>query len=94
MTLAFNHDALASISRSLADAGTNLYSAGESIPTAVDGGCGTPAILGIMAKLVDSTGQLVVGVKAVSDAVASANTNYREQDANSAEAVQNAIGAR
>lgn len=92
MTLAFNHNALENISRSLADAGTNLDGAGDSIPAAVDGGCGTPAILGIMAKLVDNTGQLAVGVKAVSDAVASANSNYREQDATSAEAVQNAMG--
>ncbi|MCV7431994.1 hypothetical protein [Mycolicibacterium bacteremicum] len=94
MTLAFNHDALANISRSLADAGISLDDAGNSMPSAVDGGCGTPAILGILAKLADNTGQLVVGVKAVSEAVAKANTAYLEQDATAAESVQNEIGAR
>lgn len=94
MTLSLNHDALDNISRSLADAGNDLDSASTSIPTSVDGGCGTPAILGILAKLVDNTGQLVVGVKAVSDAVASANTSYLQQDGTSAESVQSAMGTR
>lgn len=94
MTLAFNHDVLETISRSLDDAGSDLDDVGLTVPTTVDGGCGTPAILGIMAKLVENSGQLVVGVKAVSAAVEKANTGYLQQDAGSAEDLQNAMGTR
>ena len=94
MTLAFNHDVLDTISRSLDDAGSSLDKVGHTVPATVDGGSGTPAILGIMAKLVENSGQLVVGVKAVSEAVEKANTGYLQQDAASAEDLQNAMGAR
>ncbi|WKG05094.1 hypothetical protein [Mycolicibacterium sp. HK-90] len=84
-------DALDKISRSMASAGTNLDSASSSTPTSIDGGCGTPAILGILAKLVDDTGQLAVAVKAVGDGVASASTSYRGQDEAAADSLNHAM---
>ncbi|MGV9799101.1 hypothetical protein ACWDTP_13710 [Mycobacterium sp. NPDC003449] len=92
MTLHVDPDALDKISQSMTSAGINLDSASASAPTSVDGGYGTPAILGILAKLVDNTGQLVVAVKAVGDAVATASTSYRNQDEVGAEAVKKAMG--
>ena len=67
MTLYLNHDALEGISQSLSNAGADLDNASGSAPASVDGGSGTPAILGILGKLVDNAGQLVVAVKAVGD---------------------------
>ncbi|GAB7068627.1 hypothetical protein H7J06_29715 [Mycobacterium hodleri] len=91
MTLYINHEALNKISTSLSDAGSSLESAGGSVPTSVDGGTGTPAILGILAKLVDNTGQLVVAVNAVGAAIASANNSYLGRDEQAAEMLENAM---
>lgn len=91
MTLYINHEALNKISTSLSDAGSTLESAGGSVPTSVDGGTGTPAILGILAKLVDNTGQLVVAVNAVGAAIASANNSYLGRDEQAAEMLENAM---
>ncbi|WP_102145304.1 hypothetical protein [Mycobacterium hubeiense] len=91
MTLYINHESLAKISQSLSNAGNDLDSASGSAPTSVDGGVGTPAILGILAKLTDNTGQLVVAVKAVGGAVASANASYLGQDEAGAEALEQAM---
>lgn len=80
MTLEVDHHALDRISQTLTNAGTDLDGASVSAPTSVDGGLGTPAILGILARLVDNAGQLVVAVKAAGGAVASANARFREID--------------
>jgi hypothetical protein len=90
-TLYINHESLNRISSSLSDAGSALDSAGDSVPTSIDGGTGTPAILGILAKLVDNTGQLVVAVNAVGAAIASANSRYLGHDEQAAEAIENAM---
>ncbi|MGV0808028.1 hypothetical protein [Mycolicibacterium setense] len=91
MTLHVDPDALDKISRSMSNTGTDLDSAGASTPTSVDGGCGTPAILGILAKLTENTGQLAVAVKAVGDGVASASARYRGQDEAAADTVNKAM---
>lgn len=92
MTLSVDHESLEKISRSLAAAGADLDDASDSAPTSIDGGYGTPAILGIMAKLAHDTGQLVVAVKAVADAVALASNSYRDQDGATAEELRRAMG--
>lgn len=92
-TLYINHESLKKIATSLSDAGSALDSAGESVPTSIDGGAGAPAILGIMAKLVDNTGQLVVAVNAVGAAIASANSQYLGHDEQAAEAIENVMEA-
>ncbi|MCV7068247.1 hypothetical protein H7H51_25610 [Mycolicibacterium farcinogenes] len=84
-------EALDKISRSMASTGADLDSAAASAPTSVDGGCATPAILGILGKLMGDTGQLVLAVEAVGDAVASAGAAYRGQDEASADTVNKAL---
>lgn len=90
-TLYINHESLMKISTSLTDAGSTLDSAGGSVPTSIDGGTGTPAILGILTKLVDNTGQLVVAVNAVGAAIDSANSRYLGHDEQTAEAIENVM---
>lgn len=93
MTLYVDHDALDGISRSLSTAGAELDGAGASAPTSVDAGLGTPAVLGILAHFAENAGQLVVAVKAAGEAVATANTGYRELDETTAESQNTAVWA-
>lgn len=88
MTIFIDHDALNNISRSLSDAGENLDCANATAPASVDAGNGTPAILGIMPHLADNAGQLVVAVKAVSEAITSANQLYLGKDEELAESLE------
>ncbi|KAA0022475.1 hypothetical protein [Antrihabitans cavernicola] len=85
MTLFVDHEALDSISRTLGAAGMDVDSVGSSAPSGVDGGDGTPALLGILAHLTDAAGQLVVSLSAASSAVAEANSSYRGQDGENAD---------
>ncbi|MBB4853577.1 hypothetical protein HNP40_000943 [Mycobacteroides chelonae] len=85
MTLHVDHDSLDMISNSLSDAGKDLDSVSGSSPDSVDGGLGAPAILGILGRIVDNAGQLVVAVTAAGAAVAAANSNYRTLDEAAAE---------
>jgi hypothetical protein len=94
MTLYVDHDALERISRSMTSAGEHLDSAGDSAPTAVDGGLGTPALLGILAHLADNAGQLVIAAKATGAAVGQANTNYRELDEATADSHSQTVWTR
>ena len=80
MTLFVDHEALESISRGLRNACTDLDSASSTAPSGVDGGVCTPAILGILAHLLDAAGQFVVALAASSSAVADANAGYKGQD--------------
>ena len=91
MTLYVDHESLTRISEALSAASTDLDTASLSAPTSVDGGWGTPAILGILAHLAENAGQLVVAVRAVADGVASANARYRGQDEVGAEALTEAM---
>ncbi|STZ74602.1 Uncharacterised protein [Mycolicibacterium fortuitum] len=91
MTLYVNHESLNKISQSLSNAGADLDSASASAPASVDGGWGTPAIMGILAQLTDNTGQLVIAVKAVADGVASASASYLRHDEAGAEALNAAM---
>jgi len=91
LTLYITDESLTKIAASLTDAGTVLESASASVPTSVDGGSGAPAILGILARLVDNTGQLVVGVNAVGAAIVSANNSYLGRDEEAAEMLENAM---
>ncbi|MUM20112.1 hypothetical protein FZI91_00120 [Mycobacterium sp. CBMA271] len=85
MTLHVDQEALDRISTSLSDAGKDLDGVSGSAPASVDGGLGTPAILGILGRIVENAGQLVVAVEATGEAVAAANSNYRTLDEAAAE---------
>lgn len=91
MTLYVNHESLNKISQSLARAGADLDGASASAPRSVDGGWGTPAILGILAQLTENAGELVIAVKAVADGVASASASYLKHDEAGAEALNEAM---
>lgn len=65
---------------------------GNSVPAAPDAGDGTPAIVGIMARLVDNAGQLVIGAAAAAEAVAKGNSRYQENEAATAGNLNNAGG--
>ncbi|MEC3977960.1 hypothetical protein [Amycolatopsis sp. H20-H5] len=67
---------------------------GNSVPGTPDAGDGTPAIIGIMARLVDNAGQLVIGTAAAGDAVIEGKGAYQQNEASAANDVRNAPGAR
>ncbi|MGH3519870.1 MAG: hypothetical protein ACRDQ7_21285 [Haloechinothrix sp.] len=73
--------ALDGIARILRNASSDLDSVGDSLPGTPDAGDGTPAITGIMARIVDNAGQLVIGAAAAGDAVAEVRETYDEDDA-------------
>jgi hypothetical protein len=91
VTFYVNHESLNKISASLSSAATDLDGASASAPTFVDGGWGTPAILGILAQLTENAGQLVVAVKAVANGVATASASYLAQDGAGADALNDAM---
>lgn len=62
------------------DAAIRVDAIAPSIPTAVDGGIGTAAILGILANFVTSAGELVAGLAGMSSVLDECATRYAEQD--------------
>lgn len=80
MTLFVDSVALDGITESLDRSSTDLDAVGSFAPTAIDAGDATAALMGIMARLTENAGQLVVALAAASEAVAEANARYREQD--------------
>ncbi|MFC7449670.1 hypothetical protein [Rhodococcus daqingensis] len=80
MTLFVDSTALEGIVESFARSSADLDAVGSSVPAAIDAGDATAALMGIMARLTEDAGQLVVALAAASEAVAEANARYREQD--------------
>lgn len=85
MTLHVDTKALDGIASSLGSAGQDLDGSGTTVPSGVDAGDATAAVLGILSRLVQDAGQMVVGLAAASDAVTDANAKYRTQDAEMAD---------
>ena len=81
MTLYVDHATLDSISLNLQEASNQLDSLSGALPGSVDAGDATPAIVGILAKLAENAGQLVVALAAAAAAVGDANAEYRQRDA-------------
>jgi hypothetical protein len=90
MSLYVDNDALDGIVGMLAASSAALDGAGESAPSAIDAGDAAPALLGIMARLAENAGQLVVALAAASEAVGVANARYREQDVATADSLDTA----
>ncbi|MGA6165682.1 hypothetical protein [Amycolatopsis magusensis] len=80
------------IASTLRDASSDVDSLGASAPGTPDAGDGTPAITGILARLVDNAGQLVIGAAAAGDAVAQGNAGYDSNEAAAGADLQNATG--
>jgi hypothetical protein len=89
MTLYVDHDALQGIARALDQAGADLDATSTSAPGDVDAGEGTAAILGILARMTEDAGELVVGLSAAGSAVTQANAAYTTQDVATADASSN-----
>ena len=62
------------------DAAVRVDEVAHSIPTTVDGGIGTAAILGILSNFVTSAGELVIGLAGMSDVLDDCATRYAKQD--------------
>lgn len=69
------------IARTLRNASTQLDRAGNSVPETPDAGDATPALAAVLAQLSDNAGQLVLGLAASGDTVATASSRYAEDDA-------------
>lgn len=80
------------IASTLRHASADVDDAGNSMPDPPDAGLGTPAITGILARLVDNAGQLVVGAMAAGDEVTMAEQNYLEMDAQARKDLHRAAG--
>lgn len=89
-----DHGVLDGIASTLRNASSSLDSVGNSMPGTPDAGDATAAITGIMARIVDNAGQLVIGAAAAGDAVATANAAYQKNDAAAKEDLQRAYGPR
>ncbi|PTR36697.1 hypothetical protein C8K38_12390 [Rhodococcus sp. OK611] len=90
MSLYVDNDALDGIVSMLAASSSAIDSAGESAPSAIDAGDASAALFGIMARLAENAGQLVVALAAASEAVGEANARYREQDVATADSLDTA----
>ncbi|MGH3451391.1 MAG: hypothetical protein ACRDQW_11845 [Haloechinothrix sp.] len=69
------------VARTLRNAGTQLDEIGGSVPATPDAGDAGPAIATILAQLTDNAGQLVLGLAAAGDTVATASSQYADDDA-------------
>ncbi|MQA61724.1 MAG: hypothetical protein GEU86_09560 [Actinophytocola sp.] len=69
------------IARTLRNASTQLDRAGKSTPDTPDAGDATPALAAVLAQLSDNAGQMVLGLVAAGDSVATASSRYAEDDA-------------
>jgi hypothetical protein len=88
-----DYGVLDGIASALRNASSAVDATGNSVPGTPDAGDGTPAITGIMARLVDNAGQLVIGAAAAADAIVETNVAYQENDAAAANDVSNVPGA-
>ncbi|NKS22307.1 hypothetical protein GS467_13980 [Rhodococcus hoagii] len=90
MTLFVDNEALDGIVGKLAAAGSGIDSVGASVPTTIEAGDATAALLGILSRLTENAAQLVEALVAASEAVAEANSHYRKQDVAAADSLVSA----
>lgn len=80
-------NALDTISRTLAASSSELDGTSDKTPATVDAGAVTPSALAILSVLLESAGNLVLGMGASAGAVTEAATKYKEQDDTTADAI-------
>lgn len=78
------------IAATLQGAGGDLDEVGRSVPDPPDAGEAGSAIAGIVSQLVDNAGQLVLGLKAMGEAIAEAGVDYADHEARATEALEGA----
>lgn len=84
---------LDSIVRALRNASADVDGLGHSVPNTPDAGDGTPAVVGILAHLVENASTLVLGAAGAADDVASAAITYRESDNAARSEIYRAFGS-
>jgi hypothetical protein len=84
---------LAGITSTLHAVSEDVDALSSSIPTIGDAGPGTPALVSILAHLVENASSLVIGAGGAGDDVASARLAYEDQDAASSQDLQSAGGS-
>ncbi|MGA9870709.1 MAG: hypothetical protein WBQ44_06155 [Rhodococcus sp. (in: high G+C Gram-positive bacteria)] len=80
MSIVVDHEEVRTQAGVLNDAAIRVDEVAPSIPTIVDGGIGTAAILGILANFVTSAGELVIGLGGMSGVLNDCAARYAEQD--------------
>ncbi|MBA4858762.1 hypothetical protein IU443_22245 [Nocardia farcinica] len=85
--LYIDQNTLAQIASTLNASSTELDASYNTTPEVLDAGTVTPSVLALLSVLMDSAGQLVVGMAASSAAVTEAATKYKEQDDTTADAL-------
>ncbi|MFD3594888.1 hypothetical protein ACFWU5_19360 [Nocardia sp. NPDC058640] len=85
--LYIDQNSLATISKTLVKSSTELDATSDKTPASVDAGVVTPSVLAILSVLLESAGNLVLGMGASGNAVTEAATKYKEQDDTTADAI-------
>nr|WP_296775901.1 hypothetical protein [Rhodococcus sp. (in: high G+C Gram-positive bacteria)] len=80
MSIVVDHEEIRLQATYLGDAAGQLDQVAPSVPTAVAGGLGTAAILGILSNFVTSAGELVTGLAGLGVVLDECATRYAEQD--------------
>lgn len=87
MSIVVDHEEIRMQAGYLNDAAIRVDEVAPSIPTAVNGGLGTAAILGILSNFVASTSELVTGLAGLGGVLDECATRYAEQDIVAADAI-------
>lgn len=87
MSLFVDQDVLQTESRRLGDASARVDELAASLPSSVDGGVGTAAVLGIISIFAESGGELMSGLAGIDDALTECLARYSEQDFAAAEEI-------
>lgn len=93
MTLFVDQEVLQAEGRRLADASVRVDELATSIPSGVDGGVGTAAVLGIISIFAESGGELMSGLAGISDVLTECLARYSDQDLAAAEQINSSAWA-
>lgn len=93
MSITVDHEEIRVQARLLNDSATRVDEVASSIPSAVDGGVGTAAILGILTNSVASGGELATGLAGASVVLDACAARYAEQDIVAADEINAAAWA-
>ncbi|MFD3461591.1 hypothetical protein ACFV24_07695 [Nocardia fluminea] len=85
--LYIDQNALDTISKTLTKSSTELDGTSDKTPASIDAGIVTPSVLAILSVILESAGNLVLGMGASGSAVSEAATTYKEQDDTTADAI-------
>ncbi len=85
--LYIDQNSLDTISKTLVKSSAELDATSDKTPATIDAGVVTPSVLAILSVLLESAGNLVLGMGASGSAVNEAAVKYKEQDDTTADAI-------